>query len=292
MNVRTNQVTQGAMYCALYGLLLFFNQQLGLIVETSLPCLFSLPILVCSAKSEKNISWIVALSMGLMTLLFGAFTTWFYSWTAILIGFLYGLGIRKKWSMMKNFVFCTILSIMTNFLIIFVWAKIFDMELFEEYKMIQTYLPYVSLQTFMAAFALILGLLEGLCVHFMGILLLRKLRVDMVPMKSIFEIKSTIYPALASILIWGLYYFSANVLECSQEVVGLLQLLWLMCYFILDFYGVIVLLSLCVIFQKRKLAFLATLGAMIPGIQWIWVLIGFIDCLFHIREKIFKRITL
>lgn len=293
MNIKTNQVTQGAMYCALYGILLFMNQQFGLIVETSLPCIFSLPILVCSAKSNRNISWIVALSMAIMTLLFGSFTTWFYSWTAIFIGLIYGYGIQKKWSMMNNFVVCTILSVITNFFTIFVWAKIFGMELVEEYATIQAYLPSVSLYTFMAAFVLVLGLLEGMCVHFMAILLLRRLRVEMVPMKSIFEIKSSIYPAIGAISIWAIYYLCLNVIECSHEVLGILQILWLMSYFVLDFYGALVMLSLCIVYQKRKFAFLATLGAMIPGIQWIWVITGFIDCIFHIREKkIFKRINL
>ncbi|MBQ0066008.1 MAG: DUF2232 domain-containing protein [Firmicutes bacterium] len=291
MNIRTNQVTQGAMYCALYGILLFVNQQFGLIIETSLPSIFSLPILVCAAKSEKNISWIVGLTMIIMTFLFGSFTTWFYSWSSILIGLLYGTGVRKKWSMMTNFMWTTLLSIVVNFFTVFVWAKLFGMELTEDYMMFQAYIPNVSLATFMACFVLLLSVLEGLSIHFIAILILRRLRVPMAEMKNIFQIQSPFYVGVLSISLWVLYYLCTNVIECSHEVVGFFQVVLLMDYFILDFFGAIVMLSLCVLYQKRKIAFLATLGAMIPVVQWIWIFVGLMDCFFQIRKKMMNKRT-
>ena len=95
VHITTRDVTRGAMAAAIYALLLFLNQQTALGVETAIPWLFIFPIYLYAAASPFQASFTCALAMILETFLFGGFTTWFYSWTGILSGFLAGAAIRK-----------------------------------------------------------------------------------------------------------------------------------------------------------------------------------------------------
>ena len=87
--MNTKQITRGAMMCAIYGLLLFLNQQTALTIETSANWLFAFPVLSYTSMYGNYGGGIVSIAMILMTFLFGGFTAWFYSCTAILIGYLY-----------------------------------------------------------------------------------------------------------------------------------------------------------------------------------------------------------
>ena len=101
--MKTNILTQGALCLSLYGVLLLFNQQTGLLIESMMNWVFILPILIYSAKAGLYPGGITAFSMAILSFLFGTFTTWFYSWSAILIGFVYGAGLYKKIRHSMNF---------------------------------------------------------------------------------------------------------------------------------------------------------------------------------------------
>lgn len=85
--IKTKQITKGAMVCAIYGALLFLNQQSALMIESSASWIFAFPVLIYTAMSGVKMGALVTVCMGLMTMFFGGFTTWFYSWTSLLIGF-------------------------------------------------------------------------------------------------------------------------------------------------------------------------------------------------------------
>ena len=112
--IKTKQITQGAMVCAIYGALLFLNQQSALMIETSASWIFAFPVLIYTAMQGYKIGLLVSLCMAIMTMFFGGFTTWFYSWTSILIGLVYGIGVSKHFKNMTNFIFCFILSTLAN----------------------------------------------------------------------------------------------------------------------------------------------------------------------------------
>ena len=79
---------------------------------------------------------LVTVCMGLMTMFFGGFTTWFYSWTSLLIGFLYGVGVSKHVKNMTNFIFCFILSVLANLCIILLWSTLFGIDFYEDFRLI------------------------------------------------------------------------------------------------------------------------------------------------------------
>lgn len=86
------------MVCAIYGIMLFANQQFALAIEDGMSWIFAFPILIYAAQNPSSVAAVCAAAMALETFLFGGFTTWFYSWTSIVIGYLYGIGIYRRWS--------------------------------------------------------------------------------------------------------------------------------------------------------------------------------------------------
>ena len=123
--IKTKQITTGAMVCAIYGALLFLNQQSALMIESSASWIFAFPVLIYTVMSGVKMGALVTICMGLMTMFFGGFTTWFYSWTSLLIGFIYGAGVFKHAKNMTNFIICFILSIIANLCIILLWSTLF-----------------------------------------------------------------------------------------------------------------------------------------------------------------------
>ena len=107
--MKTSSITKGAMCVAIYGLLLLLNQQTGLMIEASLSWVFIMPILLYSASQGVRAGLVTGISMGLLSFLFGSFTTWFYSWSALLIGYLYGVGVHQQFRHRTNFFLCFLL---------------------------------------------------------------------------------------------------------------------------------------------------------------------------------------
>ena len=65
--MNTKELTRGAMMCAIYGALLFINQQTALSIETIVPWIFVFPILIYTVNSNIKMSALVAIAMGLLT---------------------------------------------------------------------------------------------------------------------------------------------------------------------------------------------------------------------------------
>ena len=142
--MKTNQITRGAMVCAIYGVLLFLNQQTGLMIEASASWLFVFPVLIYTAMSGPKSGAIVGVAMALMTFLLGGFTTWFYSWTSLITGYVYGLGLFYQWRNMTNFLICLVFSVLSNVCTVVVWSYLFGYDLVSEFESFRAIIPFID----------------------------------------------------------------------------------------------------------------------------------------------------
>ena len=179
--IKTKQITKGAMVCAIYGALLFLNQQSALMIESSASWIFAFPVLIYTAMSGVKMGALVTICMGLMTMFFGGFTTWFYSWTSLLIGFIYGVGVFKHAKNMTNFIICFILSIIANLCIILLWSTLFGIDFYEDFRLISQYIPFISLKVFTYLMIGLLGLLQALCIHLVALMVCLRMHMDIIP---------------------------------------------------------------------------------------------------------------
>ncbi len=289
----TKQLTRGAMTCAIYGALLFLNQQTGMAIETGASWIFIFPILIYTSMYGMKVSSIVAVSMALMTFLFGSFTTWFYSWFSIISGFIYGIGIYHKQKNITNFILLFIVSFISNFLMIYIWAGIFGMDMTEDFMFIHQYLPQIRLEAFMFVVVVLLALLESLCVHLLSLMICIRLHIDIHPIQPITRIKSPRWVGVVSIIIWIIFIFSQNRVLLNDDFTNIVQVLWILDCALLDFYGVVYFMSIVSIHQQRKRAPFAILGAFIPLLQLVWMMSGELDCLLQIRrDYLYKKESL
>ncbi len=93
MNNNVRKLTDGAMMCAIVGVVLLINRQFGGLFEDMFLFLFPIPMVFYSAKYGWKDSIIVLIAMCLIAFMLGSFVTLFYVGSESLIGLVYGNGI-------------------------------------------------------------------------------------------------------------------------------------------------------------------------------------------------------
>ena len=224
--IKTKQITKGAMVCAIYGALLFLNQQSALMIESSASWIFAFPVLIYTAMNGVKMGALVTICMGLMTMFFGGFTTWFYSWTSLLIGFIYGVGVFKHAKNMTNFIICFILSIIANLCIILLWSTLFGIDFYEDFRLISQYIPFISLKVFTYLMIGLLGLLQALCIHLVALMVCLRMHMDIIPPQPLSKVQSPRWIGIGSVVVWIAFFFVQNVIECPTGIVDLAQVIF------------------------------------------------------------------
>ena len=282
--MNTREITQGAMVCAIYGLILFLNQQTALFIESGMSWIFVFPILIYTAKTNSQAGLISTIAMGLETIFFGGFTTWFYSWTSLCIGYVYGVSIQKRWQGISKLAVTFIFSMISYLLIFFLWAKLFEVDYAADFIMIQKFIPYINVTTFILLMVLSLSMLQTLCIHLLASLICMRMRIETVPLKSIWQIEPSRPTGIFSIIIFIVLILGNNVIKYSKGIQNFILILLFIDLIVLDYYGTIYLLKKYGN-KNRKFVFLICLGAFIPVINIIWMLLGEADCLFNLQLK-------
>ena len=272
--VTTRDITRGAMAAAIYALLLFLNQQTALGIESAMPWLFIFPIYLYAAASPLQVSFTCALAMILETFLFGGFTTWFYSWTGILSGFLTGAAIRKGVSGQVRLAVLFACQFAGNLLTTFLWAGLFDMDLTEDFALIQTYLPWLDMRIFILIFAAVLAAMTAICVHLVGAALLQRLNIPCPPITPVSRIRPHKFMVWLSAAVLVLFAVCPNVVLWSEEVRNWLLLPAICAMMYLDYLGCVRFLQKCVASGHRGWAPVAVIGAFVPGLQLVWMIQG------------------
>lgn len=282
--MKTKEITRGAMVCAIYGALLFLNQQTALTIETTASWVFVFPILIYTAQSGVKAGLVTCISMGMMTFLFGSFTTWFYSLTSLVTGYVYGLGLNKKFKNMTNLALCFIFSFISNVCTVLVWSAVFGIDPLSEFESIKEMIPFINFNAFIFIFIVFLAGLQALCIHLVSIMVCMRMHIPFRPIVPLTRQKSPKSVGIVSLVVWAVFFLCQNVLKCSQSLLDLVQIIWFIDCMVLLYYGVIYFMHYCVVHDKRRLSFLAICGAFVPVLNFIWMLFGELDCLLQLRK--------
>ena len=277
--MNTKQLTQGAMVCGLYGLLLLLNQQFALFIETSFPWIYVFPVLVYTAKTSTKPGFIVMISMLLMTFLFSGFTTWVLAGSSLLIGWLYGVGVHHRFSLSLQFWIVLLESFVVNAAMIFVWSNLFGWNLMEEFQLLPSWSPHISFFVFCFILVFLVSLLQAMVIHLFAIWILSRWTYVLENRKRFSMPFSSKWIAIGSIIIWILFFLCQNVIKCNEGFFDCIQILFILDMLILLYYGTIFFLNLCIRKNKRKWAFFVILFAFVPGINLIWIIAGLYDSL-------------
>lgn len=285
MNQNVKKITEGAMMCALVGMVLFFNRQTAGMLEYLFYWLLVFPILIYTVKYGFKAALVPSVCMLLLSVMLSAPTTIFYLCSSLIIGLFYGVGVKKHLEnkiLLGVTIFFTLISyIITTIL----FAQLFgfggdDLEMtMEVLDMLHISLPYrikdiaLAISIFLA---ILMSVLEGTCIHLIAIILLKRLKIAEIRVKSIFDMQLPKWFGWISIVVI-LLFWGRNVVSLGHE--GLTVLIGAYaCVMVIGLgNGCLYLMCALLLSGKRRWVWVLPILVMIPIVQYLILFVGLYD---------------
>lgn len=255
MKSNTRKITEGAMIVAMYGAILFIDRQFANAFTTQLNWLLSIPMILYTVQSDRKYSFMVFFSAMIVGLLVADIQTLFYLFSALVLGFIYGEGIRYKWKHGKLLLWTMCVTFVCYLISMYIFAGFFGYDLIatrnEFIEMLEnleingieivllidanTLFNVIDITSF---FLLVVG--ESLCVHLLSHLIFMKLGLDVERIKISLNFKYPKVLAIGGIVSLGLVY-SLRWVEYSETVEYILAFFYLSLFIVNLLYGMIVI---------------------------------------------------
>ena len=135
------------MMCAIVGLILFVNRQFGNMLEYFMYWVLTFPILVYTAKYGVRNALVPSVSMLLLSFMISAPTTIFYLFSCIVVGLVYGGGVRKGWKNGTLLVFSGIFTFFSYLVTTILFAAVFGYDPADDMELVRTILEFMNIHT-------------------------------------------------------------------------------------------------------------------------------------------------
>ena len=255
MNNNVRRLTDGAMMLAIIGALLLINRQTAGIIETTFLFILPLPMVFYSARYGLKSSAAVIASSILLCVVLGTPQTIFYVAAESCIGAYYGNGIYTKVETDRLLITTMVFSAFVAVLTMLVFASFFGYDLGEELTLYKEMFSNMNAQSginldamvnvdnflkeIMIVSTILSGLLDGLVIHLVSRLLLKRFHYALPPAKSIeqyFPHKISGYIALAGM--FG-YMYTIQKPLANDTIQMAAQGIGMACLFFLAVFGMI-----------------------------------------------------
>lgn len=304
MNHNVRKITEGAMMCALYAIVLLINRQTGGMIEYYFLFALPIPLVVYSARYGFKSSLVVCTSVFFVSFMFALPETWFYVITSMFVGTTYGSLVRKK---VKNGILLTLttsVSVIFTVLTTVVFASFFGFNVSEELmiyeqlinEMMQgtsAQLPMTVGKFVMIIFALatvLTGVMEGILVHVLSNVLLRRLKIEVHKIQPLSNWNSPKWAGYLAFIVFSLGSFSSYVtINETMQTVLLIAMTMAMLY--LGIFGYIGALMFGMVKWNKNIAvYLILMFFLIPTIV-IPVLcgVGFLYISTDLKQNLIKE---
>lgn len=281
---QTKKITEGAMCIALIGVALFINLQFGLILEYGFMWVLALPIILYTAKYGIKYGSLAVLGTSFIGIIIGSpFTTLFFLFSALAMGLFYGYGVYLKKN--NGFLLCGLLVIefITVVLNLTIFASMLGYDISSDFnttlKMVQTFFGNIDnylikniVLVVILFVPLATGIFEGVVIHLFTHLVMKKLKMDICPLKPINQIKIPRFVGYISLITFILYFIISKV-KVTNIVSYPIILLFLITYCIEIFNGALYLIRK-VMYPKKLMVILIVFLTVIPGINTVIYLYG------------------
>lgn len=200
MNRETRRITDGAMMAAIIGVMLIVNRQTAGIIEVTFEWALPLPMVFYAAKYGYKNSLLLFISVILLTWILGTPQTLFYIISAMLIGIVYGGGIKERVAGRKLVIRTIVISVISTVLSTLVFASFFGYDLAGEFAQYRVWMEKGAslfgvsvsesqieefLKTILVVSVLTMGVLNGYITHLLSRLMLKRLRIYVEPITPI-----------------------------------------------------------------------------------------------------------
>lgn len=291
----TRKITEGAMMVGMIGLILFFNRQSAGIFESTFYWLLSLPILVYTARQGIRWGLITSVAMMLLSLMISTPQTIFYLFSSLVIGLMYGVGIRKKWSNRILLGTTMIFTFFSYLITTFVLASLFGYNIGEELQEIMIFLETLDVNLPIPAgrIAMMISIImlaamiimQSLCVHLLAILILKRLKVKINSPKSYFDLRLPM-PAAVLASIFMVLGLAMEYIQVNEEIATWLLALAGIAMIVYIAYGITVAMCFMHVLGKQKYMVLLVITVLIPLCYPFLVGLGLWDSFTDIKTKL------
>lgn len=203
MNNNVRKITEGAMMLAIIGILLLINRQFADVFAMYFYWALALPVVVYVVRFGVSNGLILCASIIFLTLMISTPQTYFYIFSSCACGLFYGGGVWKKWSNRILLLGSVSLAILTNVITSVLFAGFFGYDIVSEGVLLAQGITQVttqlniSLAMDMKSIILVLfllitllsGFLEGIIIHLFSNILLKHLKIEVNPLKTLSEMK-------------------------------------------------------------------------------------------------------
>lgn len=297
MKKNVRMLTEGSMMLAIIGVFLLLNLQSAGLLEAYLIWAVPLPIIFYLTKFGFKQGLVLALATFFLTLLTGNFITLFYIGGALVVGLVYGYGVRSNRSNGWLILFTTILTAVSLFIEMFVLAAVFGYNLLEETQLIVDTISQMQgvvfpedmttlvLSVYPVAL-LLMAFLQALVTHFMAILLLKRLHITTRRMQPLQTFKLPKW--LGFLALVGLFAGSWLGRSGDTDVRIMMTLVLTLSGLVLIADAFILIMITAQRKQIKYLPFLALISLVfLPSFMiYGFIGLGLMDCFTDIRDRI------
>ena len=245
MKEATLKITTGAMFIAIFTILLIMNRYSGGFFEEFFLYILPIPMVAYSAKFGFKAGVPVVIAMTLMSVFFGTITTIFYAFTEACIGLAFGTCVKNKMDSGKTMGIVMLLSTIANVLNTIVLASLFGYNVAEEVSEMQSmfmevlqnlresgqlqeaqlaaYEQMFSLQSILRLYIIamiLLGIIQGFLIYELSLLILNRLHFQIAKPKPVYRyFPPRLLGGLAAVLV---AVYIATYQTFAEEDVGVI----------------------------------------------------------------------
>lgn len=304
MNKGVRRITDGAMILAIIGVYLVVNRQFGGLLEVFLFVL-PLPMVFYGVKYGFKSGLVVYFASLILSFILGGVTSLFYIASEGLCGLIYGSKVKDNASTFQLLSVTILIGIVVNLLTTVVFASVFGYDLSADKVMIQTLVDGVmpmevkSMLNFENFFwqiiilsAIVAGIMEGLIVHLLSVILLKRLRMPL-PRKSSFSFKFPVWSGyVAFIIFMGCNYLIMH----PSDIVSKYYSIIMVAFFLADYF-LLIAGSVAIVLLSRKYfaqsRFMGIVLVVLLAIVFHFgiIILGFIYITTNMYERIVNNVT-
>lgn len=290
--MQTRKITEGALLSAIVGVLLFLDRQSAGMFNFALYWIIPTPMIVYIAKYNVKDALMPMTTITILALVLSTPAAVYYVLMACVIAYWYGYGLKKKFDNIKLLIISSVISIVSAFLTMFVFATLFGYDIQTDIVLMQETMQdmagmlgssvdmdtmFAMIPAIVIASVVLSGVLEGVLIHMITNVVLTRLKLVVQPLKSLFQLKLSKRAGIAgAILLLVMMYGSQNA---STEYLKNMSVFgYLIIAFVFLANGYLSILTILAYYNKRKFAIL--LIFILPFL----LVIGIFDSLFNLRE--------
>lgn len=293
-HTNTRKMVQGAMIAAMFGALSILNTYTGSMFDIFICYVMVIPLVWYGYQYSIKDNMIVCIVSMLVIAMVGLPFFIISSLSSCLAGLFIGEALRKKAKKEVILVGVFITSFINNLLLYEVFAKLLDMNLVEEMKVmyqeiasvIPTITNQISLDTVLSMiplFLIVLSILEMYVIIMLCQAVLSRLHVEF---PGSFHIATMHLSTKTGMILAGAMFISYILVNYVKLDFIYLSYIYMICNMTFVLQGLALLCYVVIMKQKPRLMILFFIGLLIPFVYPIYIVLGIIDIFSDLRVNI------